>query len=193
MKSNKLFNNLIKISLIIYVVALIFGIMLKSIIPNDLVANYEFLSTMTIKERMVRGLKIFDFYKIEYELGIIKRTIILDILNMIVFIPFGVLVAHFFKNKRVLIVTGITFAFTLLIEIFQLTTIIGAFMLNDLIINVLGGLIGSIIYIYAIKVEKYKIFNILLIIFISIISFMTAYLVINFGLNINIYMDILRK
>ena len=72
MEQKKLFNNLIKISLIVYVLAVIFGIMLKSIMPKDLIANYEFLSTMTTKERMIRGLKIFEFYKIEYELGIIS-------------------------------------------------------------------------------------------------------------------------
>ena len=51
MEQKKLFNNLIKISLIVYVLAVIFGIMLKSIMPKDLIANYEFLSTMTTKER----------------------------------------------------------------------------------------------------------------------------------------------
>ena len=193
MEQRRLFNNLIKISLIVYVLAVLFGIMLKSIMPNDLIANYDFLSTMTIKERIIRGLKIFEFYKIEYELGIIKRTIILDLLNMIVFIPFGILITHFFKKKRILISTVITFIFSLFIEIFQLLTIIGAFMLNDLIINIIGGVIGSIIYVYVTRSEKYKIYNILLIIFVSIMSIISAYLIINFISNINIYVDIFEK
>ena len=193
MEQRRLFNNLIKISLIVYVLAVLFGIVLKSIMPNDLIANYDFLSTMTIKERMIRGLRIFEFYKIEYELGIIKRTIILDLLNMIVFIPFGILVTHFFKKKRILISTVITFIFSLFIEIFQLLTIIGAFMLNDLIINIIGGVIGSIIYVYVTRSEKYKIYNILLIIFVSIMSIISIYLIINFVSNINIYADIFKK
>lgn len=193
MEQRRLFNNLIKISLIVYVLAVLFGIVLKSIMPNDLIANYDFLSTMTIKERIIRGLKIFEFYKIEYELGIIKRTIILDLLNMIVFIPFGILVTHFFKKKRILISTVITFIFSLFIEIFQLSTIIGAFMLNDLIINIIGGVIGSIIYVYVTRSEKYKIYNILLIIFVSIMSIISIYLIINFVSNINIYADIFKK
>ena len=193
MEQRRLFNNLIKISLIVYVLAVLFGIVLKSIMPNDLIANYDFLSTMTIKERIIRGLRIFEFYKIEYELGIIKRTIILDLLNMIVFIPFGILVTHFFKKKRILISTVITFIFSLFIEIFQLLTIIGAFMLNDLIINIIGGVIGSIIYVYVTRSEKYKIYNILLIIFVSIMSIISIYLIINFVSNINIYADIFKK
>ena len=55
MEQRRLFNNLIKISLIVYVLAVLFGIVLKSIMPNDLIANYDFLSTMTIKERIIRG------------------------------------------------------------------------------------------------------------------------------------------
>lgn len=46
MSTKKLFNNLCKISLILYITLLIFGIMLKAIMPNDLIANYNFLFTL---------------------------------------------------------------------------------------------------------------------------------------------------
>ena len=193
MEQKKIFNNLIKISIALYVLVLLMGIMLKAIMPNDLIANYEFLSSMTINDRMIRGLRIFEFYKIEYELGIITRTVILDILNMIVFVPVGILVTHFLKNNRVLKASIISFIFALFIEIFQLITIIGAFMLNDLIINIIGSIIGSLIYIFATKSEKYKIYNILLIIFIFVSMILSVYLVVNFISNINIYIDIFSR
>ena len=66
-------------------------------------------------------------------------------------------------------------------------------MLNDLIINIIGGVIGSIIYDYVTRSEKYKIYNILLIIFVSIMSIISAYLIISFISNINIYVDIFEK
>lgn len=63
--TKKLFNHLCKISLILYITLLIFEIMLKAIMPNDLIANYIFLSTFNLKERLIRGLKIIEFYQIE--------------------------------------------------------------------------------------------------------------------------------
>lgn len=193
MSSKKRFDYLIKISLIVFVLVLIFGIMLKSIMPKDLIDNYRFLSTMNLKERFIRGIKIIEFYKIEYQLGIIKRTVILDILNIFVFIPFGMLVTHFFKKRRIVKVTVVTFFLSLIIELFQLIFIIGSFMLNDLIFNVLGGIIGSVIYLTVVKKEQYKVYNILLIVFLLIISGVLIYLIINFLINIDVYCNILLE
>lgn len=188
-----MFNKLILISLTLYLAILLFGIMFKSMMPNDLIANYEFLSSMTIEERLDRGLKIFEFYKIEYELGIIKRTIILDVLNMIVFVPLGILLTHFFNKNRVFKSTIVVFLIALFIELFQLTTIIGAFMLNDLIINVIGGLIGASIYVIVIKSKNYKVYNILLLIFSFIILAILMYLLIIFFKHIDVYIDIVFR
>ena len=71
------FNYLIKVSLIIYSIILLLAIMLKSFMAEDLIANFNFLSTLTLKERFIRGIRLIEFYKIEYELGILLRTIYL--------------------------------------------------------------------------------------------------------------------
>ena len=94
--SKNLFNVLIKTALIIYVLVLIFGIMIKSIMVEDLVVNFNYLSTFTLKERFIRGIKLIEFYKIEYEIGVITKTIALDILNCVAFIPFGIFITHLF-------------------------------------------------------------------------------------------------
>ena len=161
--------------------------------PNDLIANYEYLSTFTLKERFIRGVKIIEFYKIEYEIGVIAKTIILDILNMLVFVPFGILITHIIKRKRVVKELLITFIISLIIELFQLYTIIGAFMLNDLLINVIGGLIGSILYIIITKNNKYNVYNILLILFIFIELIIVLYLLINFVVNLNVYGELFNR
>jgi glycopeptide antibiotics resistance protein len=193
MKMKRKFDLLIKISLILYMLVLVFVVMLKSIIPNDLIANYNFLSTMTLKMRLIRGLKILEFYKIEYEIGVISKTIILDVLNIIIFIPFGILITNYFKTKRLLKTVLVSFVFSVIIEVFQLISIIGAFMLNDIIINCLGGLTGSLIYVLVIGKEKYKLYNILLIIFSTIMVLLLLYLSFNFMNNINIYLNILLR
>ncbi len=190
MKSKKWFNILMIVTFVIFIFILVLGIMLKTIMPNGLISNYEFLSTMTLKERFLRGVKLLEFYQIEYKIGVIKKTIILDALNLVVFIPFGFLVTHFFKKARILFAVLVTLACTLLIELFQLTVIIGAFMLNDLVLNVIGGLIGSILFVVVTIKKNYQVFNILLIIFSSICLIVLLYLIINLFLNIDIYIDI---
>lgn len=191
MNTKKLFNIFMIISLILFIFVLLFGIMLKAIMPNDLIVNYNFLSTMSLKERFLRGINLVEFYQIEKEIGVIHKTIILDILNIVVFVPFGIFIAHFFKKCTVFITVVISFLFSLIIELFQLKLIIGSFMLNDLIFNVLGGLIGSIVYVLVIKVKNYKLFNILLIIFNSISFIIFSYLLVNFIKHIDIYISLL--
>lgn len=190
MKDKKTFNILMKISLGLYVLVLVFAIMLKTIMPKDLIANYQFLSSMNVNERLIRGLKIFEFYQIEAEIGELTKAIILDILNMIIFIPFGILLAHCFKKNKILKTLFVSFVFIVLIELFQLYSIIGAFMLNDLLINILGSLIGCIIYMLVIKKEKYNVYNVLLLIFIVLCIASIIYLLVNFINNMEIYINI---
>lgn len=186
----KIFNVLMLISLIIYVLVLILAIMLKTFMVDDLMVSYNYLSTFTLKERFIRGIKLIEFYKIEYELQIIDKTIILDLLNCVVFIPFGIFISHFIKKHKVLISVLITFLFSVFIELFQLFTIIGSFMLNDLITNVIGGLIGSILYVVITKNKKYGIYNILISVFLLLESILVLYLSIDFIDNIDIYKKI---
>jgi glycopeptide antibiotics resistance protein len=185
------FNYLIKVSLIIYSIILLLAIMLKSFMAEDLIANFNFLSTFTLKERFIRGIRLIEFYKIEYELGILLRTIILDLLNCIIFIPFGIFISHYFKEHKVLKTLLIILAVSVIIEFIQLVTIIGSFMLNDIITNVIGGGIGSILYIILTNSKKYNIYNILLFIFVVIEVVLVGYLFICFVVNINIYKDII--
>lgn len=192
MKEQKIFNNLIKICLPLFALTLVLGVALKSFMPNDLIANYNFLSTMTVNQRLTRGVNLLEFYKIEWKIGVIKRTVILDVVNVVLFVPLGILIAHFFNNKKILI-TGLTvFVFSLLIEVFQLVTIIGAFMLNDLIANTLGGFLGAIIYVAVTKNQKYKVYNLLLYIFIAITAIAFIYLSFNFISNLTVYLNILK-
>ena len=66
-------------------------------------------------------------------------------------------------------------------------------MLNDLILNVIGGLIGAILFVIVTRKEKYQVFNILLIIFVSICLIVLTYLIANLILNINVYIEIFQK
>ena len=185
--NEKRFNILMKISLIIYLIILILTVMFKTFMPNSLIESYNFLSNFTLEERFFRGINLIEFYKIEYELGIITKTIILDILNCIIFIPFGILISNQIKKNKIIKSILLTLIISIFIETFQLITIIGSFMLNDLITNIIGGLIGSILYILITRKKKYNIYIILLSIFLLIELILVSYLLINLIINIDVY------
>ena len=63
-------------------------------------------------------------------------------------------------------------------------------MLNDLITNVIGGLIGSILYVVITKNKKYGIYNILISVFLLLESILVLYLSIDLIDNIDIYKKI---
>jgi len=66
-------------------------------------------------------------------------------------------------------------------------------MLNDLILNTLGGALGAVIYLIVTRGERYKIYNVLLIIFLILALTIFAYLFFNFASNIDIYIAIITK
>ena len=66
-------------------------------------------------------------------------------------------------------------------------------MLNDLITNGLGGIIGAILYILITKGKKYSIYNILLSIFILIEIVVVGYLIVGFISNFSTYIELLSQ
>lgn len=67
--------------------------------------------------------------------------------NIICFIPFGFfLPIALRKVKNGMVVTVITFTFSLIIETFQLVLKVGSFDVDDLFLNTVGGIIGYVIY-----------------------------------------------
>lgn len=79
--------------------------------------------------------------------------------NMIMFIPYGFLVSYYFKLKKIYVVLLLSFIASLMIEYGQL--LIGrVFDVDDIILNVIGGLLGFLLY-KIIKVIVNKFANVL--------------------------------
>ncbi len=77
----------------------------------------------------------------------INREIISDILNTILFLPVGAFLYYRIKGKNWwLKVTGMSFGFSLLIELIQLIFKLGYFDVNDLFFNTLGGILGYFMF-----------------------------------------------
>ena len=86
------------------------------------------------------------------------KTLIIDIIpNVLVFIPFGIVLSLLFNNKCWISIF-IAFLFSAFVELFQLITGIGGFTFIDILLNVLGTLVGygiNKLVMYLIKNGEY--------------------------------------
>ena len=93
--------------------------------------------------------------------------------NMIMFIPFGFFTSYFLKLKKIYSVFILTLLTSITIETTQL--LIGrVFDIDDILLNILGGLIGYFIFkiIYKIKfLKKESIYNIIISVILILIVF----------------------
>ena len=98
---------------------------------------------LSLSERFVRYL--IPFSDLEHRsLGyILPWDIFLIVMNVLLFIPIGILSLLFFNKWQSF---AVVFLAPLIIELFQLFAVIGVFATTDLITNTLGGLIGLLLY-----------------------------------------------
>lgn len=73
--------------------------------------------------------------------------------NILLFVPFGSVLASLFKNKQVLVCAAAGFTFSLLIEVSQYVFHLGTFQVDDLVGNTLGAMLGALSFL-AIKTNK---------------------------------------
>lgn len=128
---------------------------------------------VTAQDVSFGGVNIIPFKEIfRYEAG--TYLFYKNILgNVLLFLPFGFFVGYFIKVNKISVVFLITFIISLSIETIQLS--IGrVFDVDDVILNVLGGLIGFILYkvlnkAIPDKLKKNWILNIIIIILIILV------------------------
>ena len=128
---------------------------------------------VTAQDVSFGGVNIIPFKEIfRYEAGtyLFYKNILR---NVLLFLPFGFFVGYFIKVKKVSVMLLLTFIVSLSIETIQLS--IGrVFDVDDVILNVLGGLIGFILYkvlnkVIPDKLKKNWILNIIIIILIILV------------------------
>ena len=123
-----------------YIVVLFWALWLKFNDFHMVVLNYQWLSKMTVRERL-----LYDIIPFQIRFDFWNQFLQFPA-NAIVFAPFGVLFNHLFSKKNVWRDLAICFGVSLSIETVQLFTIIGNFATADLIMNTLGYLIGLAFY-----------------------------------------------
>lgn len=81
-------------------------------------------------------------------------------LNVLAFIPFGILLPYFIDKKGYTYTALISFGSSLFFELLQLFTGIGHYDSSDLLTNTLGGLIGILLYRFIFSKMRGNIVNI---------------------------------
>jgi len=180
----------------VYVLVIIFGIFLKATAPEDLIENYlTYKLYYTERERLMLHMNPLGFLKtVDFSQGFNYGWFWELILNIIVFIPFGILLPNLFRGRAVVLKTFLaSLFFSALVEISQYLTIIGAWDTLDVIANSLGGLLGGIIYaIFARLIRLPKIlYKILTVIFLCVSSTLLTYLTVNAAIHLDVYVYIL--
>lgn len=68
--------------------------------------------------------------------------------NVLIFVPFGYLVSFFFRKRRMVTLKAflVSCVFSCVIEVTQLLTRVGSCDVDDIILNSVGGLLGSLLY-----------------------------------------------
>lgn len=73
--------------------------------------------------------------------------------NMLLFVPFGYFVNYILKNRKFIIGTFLTLITSLSIELIQMN--IGrSFDIDDIILNIIGGIVGYIIYVILYNIKE---------------------------------------
>ena len=145
-------RNSILMGIIIYI--LIYGVLLISK-RRKVVDIKQIISEAMLKITGIIGMKFYfwDVMNGRYNLSLIlfeDVSLIMLFLNLLLFVPYGILLPCVFKNLNIKKVVMIGFFTSLSIEVTQLFG--GRYTeIDDLIINTLGTLVGFIIYSYTTK------------------------------------------
>lgn len=102
--------------------------------------------------------EIRRFWRMRYSYGY-SITLVNLLGNVVCFVPFGYLLPKLFKYKKsigIIAVTLLAFWTSLAVETVQLVLKVGAFDVDDLLLNTIGGLIGYILLLMVRKVKKAK-------------------------------------
>ena len=132
------------------------------------------------------GTSNFIPFKEIFRYNIGSRLFVKNIIgNVLLFLPYGYFISFYLKNKKIIPSMLLTLVVSTTIEIVQLN--IGrTFDVDDIILNTIGGIIGSGIYIItdSIKERLPKIFKNDTIINILVIILIIAIIMFSFNLNI---------
>ena len=125
---------------ILYLVFIIYVLLLFELVTNN--------------EREVSGMNLIPFTEM-FRYNINSELFYFNVIgNILVFIPFGYFVSSYVNIKKIRHIILITFITSLTIELVQYR--IGrTFDIDDIILNVTGGILGFLLYISLLAIKKH--------------------------------------
>ncbi len=133
-----------RVLLVAYVALLIFFVFFSDELGRKMGTGVRRMNTHPFNE-------IKRFWAMRYTYGW-KYTLMNIGGNILIFVPFGFLIPMSSKNKitrNFFIVTLLAIMFSGAIEVIQIITKVGAFDIDDIILNTAGAIIGYIVYAIA--------------------------------------------
>lgn len=195
-RSEKLLKMLSIIIFILYMIILVWVIIFKCNMLQSVESTYIFFKGFTLKERFEYFLIPFmDYFEGPF-VNEFERTFSDDVLNVLIFIPFGLYVSYFIKKNKFGKVVLLSFLLSLFFEMFQLFSAIGCYSTKDLITNVLGGIFGFLLYKILYKENqsiRYIILNICSCLVIIAILPIAIYAVVNTCKCFDYYLNVISK
>lgn len=131
------------------------------------------------------GVSNFVPFKEIFRYSIGSRKFMKNVMgNIMLFIPYGFLTSYFLKNKKLSVISVLTVIASLTIETVQYY--IGrVFDIDDIILNLLGGITGFLIYIGLDAIgNKIKLFKNDTVLDILIIIILVLVIIYSFGINV---------
>ncbi len=125
-----LYKELLTLLFMLYILVLFYIVTYQDPISNS-ISSYNFIP---FKEMLRYRIGTNLFYK-----NIIG--------NLVIFVPFGLFIPYYLKTSRFSIVLGLSLISSLAIEFAQQLIIGRVFDVDDIILNVVGSLIGYILYV----------------------------------------------
>ncbi len=122
----------------IYVLLLIWAIVFKFSFISEINMN----SAIPLWERFLRGFRFFDFF-LEKTPWRLVRGLLIAILNILLFMPWGIYASFFYGSKRTV---GFACAFSCIVECVQLFASFGVFSFEDILLNTLGAFLGVLLF-----------------------------------------------
>lgn len=151
-KHKKIISIISFILFMIYIMALSYFLFFSERYGRDISVR-EFRYNLTPFKEIKR------FIKYKNELGL--ESFLVNILgNIFAFAPFGfILPIISIKNRKFLNVFLMSFEFSLSVETIQLISKVGIFDVDDIILNVIGSIIGYLFFCIIIKIVRSKFYG----------------------------------
>ena len=122
----------------IYLLLLIWAIVFKFSVISAIDINVK----KSLGERFINGFRFFDYFY-ESNPWLVWRGFIIAILNILVFMPWGIYASFFYDKKRAV---GFSCIFSALVECIQLFAKFGVFSFEDIVLNTLGAFLGVLVF-----------------------------------------------